>query len=148
MSPALTALSDADFLATIGSLPNPAAVRRYLARSAPVAEIQNELCSGRLTEEAVREAVTAMMRDLRPGERFVHEPAVAAICVALETSSAWFAEEYTNDLASLELAEMPTAIRVARLSREQREHLRMRQPSGPIVETGHRSDAAAHEARS
>lgn len=146
MSPALTALSDTEFSATIGSLPTPAAVRRYLARSPHVAEIRRDLSSGNLTEAAVRGFITEMMRDLRPGERFVHEPAVAALCVALETNGASFAEEYTNDLANLALAEMPTAIRVARLSREER--ARTRQPTGPIVDTCDPTHAPAHEARS
>ena len=147
MSQLLTTLSDAEFSTTVGLLPNPAAVRRSL-RSPQITEIRKALTSGQLTEEAIREFVNAKMHDIRPGQRFVHEPAIAAICVALEAIASHFADEFTNDLAKLEFAEMPTAIRIARLSHDERQRLKLWQSTGMAVETHERPQTPIREGRS
>jgi hypothetical protein len=134
----LSSLLDPDFSAIVGSLPTPAAVRRYLARSPQIAELRQALTTGELTEEATKEFVNTLMTDFQRGTSFSHEPALSAICVAFETRETNFADEYITDLARLELAELATAIRVARLSLEERRPFAKSRATGHVI--------GAHEA--
>ncbi|HVA46888.1 MAG TPA: hypothetical protein VNH11_11025 [Pirellulales bacterium] len=137
---------DPEFSGTVASLPNPAAVRRYLARSPEVIELRQALSTGELADDATRQFVNSLMSDFQPGKRFHHEPAVAAVCVALETRAGNFAEEYTHDLAQLELAEMPTAIQVARLSLDERQRLSVTPPTGHVIEAHQTQQTPVQEA--
>lgn len=67
-----------------------------------------------ITDNTLRNFVSSLLQDLRRGERFPHELAVAAIAVALEGRATDFADEFLHDLSRLELAEMSACIRVAR----------------------------------
>jgi len=100
--------SEAAFLSTATAL------RSYLARTNEVVSLRKALERGAITDEALRQFVALLMRDLRPDERFPHELALSALAVALETRSTGLAEEFLNDLARLRLAEMSICIRVAR----------------------------------
>jgi hypothetical protein len=53
------------------------------------------------------------MNDLRRGECFPHDLALAALAVALEYRPTPFAKEYLRDLSRLRLAEMSTSVRLA-----------------------------------
>lgn len=93
---------------------NPLAVHRALQRSAHVESVRLALGSGEISEETLRTFCANVLRELEHGKRLPHELAIAAIAVALETRPTSFAEEYVLDLARLDLAELPIAIRVAR----------------------------------
>lgn len=93
---------------------NPIAVHRALQRSVDVENIRLALGSGEITEATLRAFCASVLSELEPGKRLPQELAIAAIAVALETRATSFAEEYVLDLARLDLAELPIAIRVAR----------------------------------
>jgi hypothetical protein len=110
----LSELVSEGFLLEVGFLSTAGSVRRFLARSRVVADIRKALRDGTLTERDLRHFVTFLMHDLRAGERFEHEMAVAAIAVALERRATAFAEEYLGELARVKVAEMCLCSRVAR----------------------------------
>jgi len=100
---------------------NPIAVYRALQRSVDVENVRLALRSGEITEEILGAFCASVLAELQPGKRLPQELALAAIAVVLETRATSFAEEYVLDLARLDLAEFPTAIRVARQAyREQK----------------------------
>ncbi len=68
----------------------------------------------------VRKGSAALLGNFECGKRFPYELALAAIPVALATRPTPFAEEFVLDLARLELAELPIAIRVAREACQER----------------------------
>jgi hypothetical protein len=121
-------LSDA-----VTCLPSPVAVRYSLLRSPEVAEIRQALRTGELVDEDIRHFVNQLMRDFQKGVRFCHEAALCAISVALERRETSFAAEYTNDLAKLQLAELSTAIRVAKQSAEARKRLASNERSRTVL---------------
>ena len=120
---ALDNLLKESFSDILACLPSPSAVRDYLARSAEVLDLRQSLKTGELTEGQIREFVGELMGDFKRGDRFTHEGALCAISVALERRETGFSDEYTKDLAKLKLAELSTAIRVARLSLAARSRL-------------------------
>lgn len=157
MSRTLNKLTSEDFEWTVGLLPSPSAVRNYLSRSKEVDELRKSIKTGEVTEADLRRFVGHLMDKFQTGQRFPHEAAISAVCVAIEPRETGFAEEYTNDLAALELNEMSTAIRVARISAKARSRLaknerssvwisvllprRVRGAAGPLV------TAETHEKR-
>lgn len=102
-----------EFAAVCMFLSTASAIRRQLLRTEEVRRIRGALNQGALRESDLRGFVSTLMRDLRAGERFEHEMAVAAIAVALERRPTAFAEEYLRDLARVKLAEMCLCSRVA-----------------------------------
>lgn len=104
----------AGFVATAGPL------RRFLARSKEVADVRKSLRQGALTEDSVHRFVDSLFADFHRGKQFVHDLAIAAIAVALESRPTKFADEFLHDLARLESAEMGLSIRVARECLKQR----------------------------
>jgi hypothetical protein len=112
-------LSD-DFAVAVGFHSNPAGMRRRLARMPEIAAVRRALDEGALTEESIGRFVSGIMADFRRGEHFAHEDALSALCIALETRPTDFAEEFLRDLASLKVAELSLAIRVARECRRHR----------------------------
>jgi hypothetical protein len=121
VTPALLArLTTDEFALSVGFLLPAPALRRALEATAEVQEVRAALADGRLTDETVREFVTALMRDLQQGQRFSHDLSLAALAVALEHRPTPFAEEYLLGLSRLELAELSTSIRIARECSRQR----------------------------
>lgn len=109
-----TLLSD-EFQIAVGFVGTPWAVHQVLSRTPQVHAIRQGLRQGAITEETIRRFVARVLSDLRRGERFAHELALAALAVALQTRPTDFAEEFLHDLSRLQLAEMSLCIRVARL---------------------------------
>lgn len=99
---------------------NPRAIHHALQRNSCVRKVRSAMNSGEVTEDTIRQFCAKLLRELRFGSRFEHEFALAAIAVALETRVTSFADEFILDLARLELAEMPVAIRVARVACQER----------------------------
>jgi hypothetical protein len=119
MHRALENLSSDAFALRYSFISNPIAVYRALQRSVDVENVRRALQSGEITEDTLRGFCASVLTDLEPGKRLPQELALAAIAVALESRATAFAEEYVLDLARLDRAEFPTAIRVARqVSRE------------------------------
>lgn len=107
-------LTSDEFASSTGFISTPEALRRFLLRSQEVRDIRESLRQGSITEEAIREFVSSLMKGFRVGSRFEHETVLAALAVALERRATDFAEEFLTDLAKLKLAEMPLSIRIAR----------------------------------
>jgi hypothetical protein len=120
---ALENLRTDEFAARYSLLSSPRAVHRALQRSKAVEHVRLALCRGEITEDAIRDFTAELLRRLDYGRRHPHEFALAALAVALESRSTPFAEELVMDLARLELAEIPMAIRVARESCNERLNL-------------------------
>ena len=110
----LEQLTSDDFAVSAGSLSMPSSLRRFLQRTPEVAAVKEALKQEAITERTLRQFVSSLLQDLRRGERFPHELAIAALAVVLETRPTDFADEFLHDLARLELAEMSLCVRVAR----------------------------------
>lgn len=117
---ALESLKTDNFALRFSFISNPSAVHRALQRSEDVENLRLALRNGEITEETLRAFSGNVLRELEHGKRLHHELALAAIAVALEIRPTPFAEEYVLDLARLELAELPIAIRVARKACQER----------------------------
>lgn len=96
------------------AISTPQGLRRALARSPAVRAVRRDLSEGTITEATVRDFVGSLMRELKLGEHFLHDTALAAICVVLEPRATDFAEEFLHDLARLRLSELMMSVRVAR----------------------------------
>ena len=105
--------SDA-FAAEAVFLSTPGALRRVLVGTSEVRAVKQALRQGAITEDSLRRFVADLMTDLRRGERFPHEMALAAVAVVLEMRPTDFADEFLHDLSALRLSEMSLCIRVAR----------------------------------
>jgi hypothetical protein len=110
----LNALTCEEFGVKVGFLLPSRALRRVLKHRPEVRGIEKSLAEGGLSEGAIRDFVSTCMSDLRRGERFPHDLALAALAVALENRQTALAKAYLRDLSRLKLAEMTTSIRVAR----------------------------------
>ena len=100
--------AEAVFFSTAGAL------RRILVGTSEVGAVKQALRQGAITEDSLRRFVADLMTDLRRGERFPHEVALAALAVVLEMRPTEFADEFLHDLSALRLSEMSLCIRVAR----------------------------------
>jgi len=90
------------------------ALRACLQKTREVGELAGALRLGTITEDGIERFVSGLLKDLRIGERFEHEIALAALAAVLETRPTDFAEQFLQDLSRLRLAEMSLCIRVAR----------------------------------
>jgi hypothetical protein len=129
----LERLKSEDFALTVGFLVPSPALGGKLRATREVQEVIAALAEGRLTDEEVRAFVSMLLADLRQGERFAHDLALAALAVALEGRTTALAQEYLQELADLERAEMSTSIRVARECLRQRVCLGGRRQEGPVA---------------
>jgi hypothetical protein len=111
--PLLESLKSEEFNDAVGFVLPPPALRQQLRAMKEVQRLRTVLESGDLSEETLRDFVSSLMRELRQGERFPHELALAALAVVLESRPTAFAEEFLHGLARLQLAEMVHAPRVA-----------------------------------
>jgi len=110
----LEALKSTEFLLSLGTSATASGLRRCLQRSPFVQAVRESLLKGEITEEGIRRFVGCLEREFQPGIQFFHEPALAALAVALEGRRTAFAEGYLYDLARLnKIAEMDLAPRVA-----------------------------------
>ena len=116
----LEELASEDFAVRLAFVSTGSALRACLQKTSEVAAVRDELRQGAISEQTIRQFVSRLMEDFRRGEHFVHENALAALCVVLERRFTDFAEEFLHDLARLQLAEMSLCIRVARESLKRR----------------------------
>lgn len=107
-------LTTDEFGARFQCTSNPAAIHLMLQRDHDVQEIRTALANGTLTEEALENFCSDLTRQIKFGERFAHELALAAIAVSLETRQTPFAKKFVPGLANLAVGEIPMAIRIAK----------------------------------
>lgn len=112
----LQKLTTSEFGARFQCTSNPRAVHRILQRDHDVQEIRTALANGTLSEQGLEVFSASLTRQISFGERFADEFALAAIAVSLETRQTPFAKKYVRGLASLTVAEIPMATRVAKHS--------------------------------
>ena len=116
----LTALQTDDFGVVCYGVASPEAQRNVLDRQPLVRAIREAYRRGSLTEKEIREFADWLLEGLERGCRVPYEEAFSAIAVALEPIHDAFTDEYINDLAALQIAEMPYATRIARICQKQR----------------------------
>jgi hypothetical protein len=109
----LEQLKSESFAVAVGFLLPSPALRHVLKHQSEVQEIEDALNAGAMSDETIRAFVSRCMSELRRGERFPYDLALAALAVVLEYRPTVFAEEYLHDLSRLKLAEMGSSIRVA-----------------------------------
>lgn len=112
-SPALLYLATDQFSDQAGFVLPPGPMRRRLLRDSHVQMLESMLRYDLVTASEIREFVSALMVDSRPGEIFRHDIALAALAVAMEHWRRPFAEEYLRDLAGTRRAEFRCSFRVA-----------------------------------
>jgi len=118
----LERLESDELAVEVGFVDTPEVLRKALLRTKQVSAVREALRQEAITDDSVRRFVNSLLRDLRVGERFAHELAIAALAVALERWSTKFADEFLYDLSRLRLAEMSICIRVARQCSKNRVH--------------------------
>jgi len=89
------------------------ALHLFLTHRPEVHEVEDAFRQGVISEDAVRDFVASLLKDLRQGVLFPHDRALAALAVALKSWPPSFAEAVLCELAGLKLAEMPLSSRVA-----------------------------------
>jgi hypothetical protein len=136
----LERLKSEEYAVEVGFLLPSRALRHRLLMTREVADLIEALADGAISEDTIRRFVAVLMADLRRGECFPHDLALAALAVVLESRPTDFAGEYLHDLAHLQLAEMGTSIRVAR------ECLKHRGRSLTVNQTRSYSFTAPHQA--
>ena len=110
----LEVLKSEEFEVEVGYLLPTAALRKRLSLLPEVRRVITSLDMRLLKENCLRQFVSTLMAEFRPGQRFLYDVALAALAVSLERRPTEFADEYLRDLAKLNLAEMPVSIRMAR----------------------------------
>lgn len=117
MDATLTALLKPEFSLSIGVGLPANVIRRNLLRSEIVKTLRGAIRGGVVTEEEIAEFVTFCEAGFEKGKRFPHEPALAAIAVALENRKTDFVSCFYIDLCRLRnLREFEFAPEVAVLS--------------------------------
>lgn len=110
----LERLRETQFLADFGLIASASALHKVLARSAQVRQLRGALASGEVTERTIQRFVRELLAGFEVGMLFPYDVTLAAIVVALQARPGAFVEEFLFDLARLDRAELPMAIRVAR----------------------------------
>ena len=90
-------------------------MRKILLRTRECDEFREKYRSGILTDNFLRQYIQDLMSNLRIGERFPFDTALALIAVGLEQFKTELSKEYLSDLARLELAELSLSIGVAKV---------------------------------
>ena len=90
-------------------------MRKVLLRTKECDEFREKYRSGILTDNLLRQYIQDLMSNLRIGERFPFDTALALLAVGLEKFKTELAKEYLSELAELELAELPLSIEVSKV---------------------------------
>lgn len=117
MESVLDRLLSPDFAIELGLGMSPNVIRRNLLDSDTVRQLRRAIHGGLVTEADIQHFVAEIERQFEKGRRFPHEPALAAIAVALENQRTEFVADFYIDLCRLRhLAEFEFAPEVAVLS--------------------------------
>src|SRR5216683_4171443 len=93
----LERLKSDEFAFTVGFLVPSLALRGKLGAMKEVENVVAAIAGGELSEDTLRHFVSTLMKELRKGERFPYDLALAALAVALEGRATKFAQEYLQD---------------------------------------------------
>lgn len=122
MNPILRNLLSEEFLRSAGpELPSPA-MFEVLKSTEEYQKVQSGLVSGLIGREEIEEFLGALLEEVEPGRSFVYTPSLSLLAVALKDHSEPFAGEYLEDLASLDIAEIASASRMAEYCLRNRSH--------------------------
>lgn len=92
------------------------ALRNALHRSSEVAQLRSYLERGEITPKEVEDLVSEMIRQFKPGEKYVYDVSLAAVVVGIENDRREITSRLICDLSMLRCPEMPMSIRVARIA--------------------------------
>lgn len=112
----LSQLLTDEFADSIGWLPPAKALRYLLKRRPEVAAIARARTANELPDSEVRTFLTQLVRAVRPGFRFEHELAIAALLVALETEPTPSVHGLLSEFARLDWLEIRTVSEVAQVA--------------------------------
>lgn len=112
---ALNALQGDDIQTKAFVISTGEALRAFLQVRPEIVSLRRAINTGEVTWTDIKGYVSELIRSFCAGKKFVDEISLAAIAVTVETLPGTFAEEYLEDLASLQIQELPLATRVARL---------------------------------
>lgn len=96
------------------------ALYRALSKSKEVNELRLSIDAGTTTEAEIRDTAIGWLEHFKLGELLPYDLELAGLAVALEHNQSLFADAFITALANLRLAEIPSAVRVARLVRTRR----------------------------
>lgn len=117
----------------------------YLRHEPKVASVRNRLAIQAIDLADLNFFISDITRKIEIGKRSAWDVTFAAIAVALERKPGPFADRYLNDLANLEITELPLSSRIARQVLKHRESLacnvsstvifsrRKHRDSGPVI---------------
>lgn len=114
----LQRLASDEFALSLGVTPTTASLVSALRAHTLVHELRAALDRQEVSQEMLRAFVDALLLELRRGESFLYQEALAAVAVALEERMTPFAVEYVRDLAQLRIAELRHASSVARVCKQ------------------------------
>jgi hypothetical protein len=140
-------LSDG-FAVSVGFLLPAPALRRALGATEEVRDVIEALTDGALPESSIETFLSSLLGDLRKGERFPHDLALAALAVALEDRPTAFAEGYLRDLSRLRLAEMSVSVGAAQACLHHRRSLVTNLAGSYPFHSGAETEAAPMEIES
>lgn len=110
----LSELTSNEFLLSLGVLTSPRSAYRCLKRSESVRNVRDAITHGHVSESAIRDFVQKLSSQFETGVQFFHEPALAALAIAMESRSTKFADDLLLDIARLKSrAEFSLAPQVA-----------------------------------
>ena len=98
----------------------PSALRQKLKIRPEVNDLRQAITQNAVTQDDIELFVQNIMRDFVPGTRFIHEPALAALSVAIEYIPGTFAQDLLEDLSRTRILEMPLSPRVAEICLQKR----------------------------
>ena len=130
----LDRLTGDEFHKSIGPILPPRALRQVLLQSEHVQQVIYALAQGEITDDSIRDFVSALTANFVQGQKFPDDLALAALAVVLERRPTDFADEYLRGLAKLRLTEMVISANVARECLEQRKLLANNQQVTASVE--------------
>ena len=129
MNALLERLDDDALALAIAPLNTVESIQAVLRRAPQVLEVRRAVQDGTLAPTTLREWVESCMQRFTRGERFHHETALCALAVAFETCATPFAQEFLEELATVNVREMPLSPGIAARSAHSRRRLLSRTPS-------------------
>lgn len=102
-----------EFQANACAFSTAPALRHYFLTRPEIWEVRQSLQQGRITDDTVADFVATLLGSFTTGVHFEHDVTLAALAVVLEDRLTKWVEQFLQQLAELQIAEMPFAPRVA-----------------------------------
>jgi len=116
----LPLLSSDEFLARTLAISASNGLEHYLRSQPEVRTVGEAFARETGGEEQVRGYIRNLLSRFRPGKRFAYDTALAALIVSMENVPSAYISELIDELANLDVAEIPHAPRIARTVRNNR----------------------------